>query len=306
MKLLVVGSSNTDMVVKTKNMPIPGETVLGGDFGMHFGGKGANQAVCAKKLGMDTGFITCLGNDIFGQNTIDYFKSLGLNIDKINIPEGVASGVALITVDEKGENSIVVAGGANNCLLPEHIEDAKDYINGFDGVLVQFEIPMETVLKTIEIAHDLGKFVAVNPAPANTIPDKYFPMIDVLIPNRNEARQLLGMAPDDESLSPEELAGKLKEKGVRNAVITLGTKGSLIATEKGNYSVDSYKVKAEDTTGAGDSYCASFVCACLWGKDLEEAGKFATAVSAIKVTKMGAQNTPTLKECEDFIKQMNK
>lgn len=300
MKLLVVGSSNTDMVVKTDKMPIPGETVLGGKFTMAKGGKGANQAVCAAKLGMKTGFITGLGNDVFGRNTIDYFEKLGLDISRINISENDASGVALITVDGTGENSIVVAPGANSSLSPDFIENCRDYINEFDGVLVQFEIPMETVAKTVETAHRLGKFVAVNPAPANVLGEEYFKCIDVLIPNRNEARQLLGMAPDDESLSVEELAEKLKEKYIRNVVITLGTKGSYISCKEGNFYVDSHKVKAADTTGAGDSYCAAFVCGILEGKSYKEAGEFASKVSAIKVTRMGAQNTPSKEEVRSY------
>ncbi|MBQ0105415.1 MAG: ribokinase [Armatimonadetes bacterium] len=300
MSLLVVGSANTDMVVKTEKMPLPGETVLGGEFSMHFGGKGANQAVCAQKLGMKTGFYTRLGEDVFGHNTLDYLNGLGIDTSRTELMRGVSSGVALITVDSTGENSIVVAGGANKGVLPLEIEYSRDYINSFDGLLVQFEIPMKSVITAVELAHNMGKFVAVNPAPANVLPERYFPMIDVLIPNRGEARQLLGMAPDDETLQTEDLARKLREKGVKNVVITLGSQGSYISSKEGDFYINSYPVNAVDTTGAGDAYCAAFVCACLWGKSMREAGEFASKVSALKVTKMGTQNTPTREEAEKF------
>lgn len=296
MKLLVIGSSNTDMVVKTDTMPIPGETVMGGKFSMNFGGKGANQAVCAAKLGMETGFLTKLGNDVFGANTLKYFNELGLNTSKIELKDNVASGVALITVDKTGENSIVVASGANDLLSPEDIENAKDFIKEYVGILLQCEIPIETVLKSIEIGKELGKLIVLNPAPVKNIPDEYFKMVDIIMPNTNESRQLLGLAPDDDTLSPSELASKLIEKGVKNVVITLGTKGSYIKGEEGEFQVNAYKVKALDTTGAGDSYCASLTCAYLKGKSLKEASDFASRVSAIAVTRMGAQTTPSLEE----------
>ncbi len=296
MKLLVVGSSNTDMVVKTSKMPVPGETVLGGDFRMVPGGKGANQAVCAQKLGMETGFYTRLGNDLFGQNALEYYKNLGIDTRKIELLPQVPSGVALITVDETGENSIVVASGANNAVLPMDVEYARDYINEFDGLLVQFEIPIKAVTTAIEVAYQRKKFIVVNPAPAKKIGERYFKMIDVLIPNRGEARQLLGMAPNDESKSPEELAHLLRDKGAKNVVITLGTQGSFVSSQEGDFYVDCVKVNAVDTTGAGDAYCAALTCACLWGKTLKEACEFASLVSAIKVTRMGAQSSPTMEE----------
>ena len=295
-KLLVVGSSNTDMVVKTKKMPVPGETVLGGDFCMNQGGKGANQAVCARKLGMNVGFYTRLGRDVFGQNALKYYKDLGIDTRKIELLPQVQSGVALITVDETGENSIVVASGANNAVLPLDVEYARDYINEFDGLLVQFEIPLNAVTTAIEIAYQQGKFIVVNPAPAKPVKERYFKMIDILFPNRGEARQLLGMAPDDDSKSPEELAHSLRDKGVKNVVITLGTQGSFVSGEEGDFHVDCVKVNAVDTTGAGDAYCAALTCGCLWGKSLKEACEFASLVSALKVTKMGAQSSPTMEE----------
>ncbi|MBQ7256970.1 MAG: ribokinase [Abditibacteriota bacterium] len=298
MKLVVVGSANTDMVVKTKKMPIPGETVLGGDFCMNQGGKGANQAVCARKLGMDVGFYARLGRDIFGENALKYYKELGIDTQKIELIPTSPSGVALITVDEKGENSIVVASGANSAVLPLDVEYAKDYINEFDGLLVQFEIPLKSVTTAIEVAYQRGKFIVVNPAPAKEINDRYFKMMDVLIPNRGEARQLLGMAPDDDSKTPEELAHLLRDKGAKAVVITLGTEGSFVSSQEGDFHVDCVKVNVVDTTGAGDAYCAALTCGCLWGKTLKEACEFASLVSALKVTKMGAQSSPTMEEVE--------
>ncbi len=296
MKLLVVGSANTDMVVKTQKMPIPGETVLGGDFCMNQGGKGANQAVCAKKLGMDVGFYTRLGRDVFGENALKYYNELGIDTQKVELIPNIPSGVALITVDEKGENSIVVASGANNAVLPLDVEYARAYINEHDGLLVHFEIPIKSVTTAIEVAYQREKFIVVNPAPAKQINDRYFKMIDVLIPNRGEARQLLGMAPDDESKSPEELAHLLRDKGAKAVVITLGTEGSFVSSQEGDFHIDCVKVNAVDTTGAGDAYCAALTCGCLWGKTLKEACEFASLVSALKVTKMGAQSSPTMEE----------
>ncbi|MBP5094149.1 MAG: ribokinase [Abditibacteriota bacterium] len=300
-KIVIIGSSNTDMVAKTKRMPGPGETVVGGTFGMVAGGKGANQAVCAARLGCDTAFVCCVGDDVFGEKALAGFKAEGLDISRAKTVKGVSSGVALIIVDEGAENSIVVAPGANDALTPEVVDEAADLIKEADILLVQFEIPMESVERAIEIAHEAGTKVVVNPAPANVLSKKALSMTDVIVPNQYEAVQILGK--DKDSLtSPADTAAELKALGVGAVVITLGSKGVFVSGPEGDASVPARKVKAVDTTGAGDCFTASMVCALSEGKSLKEAADFGVRASALSVTEFGAQpSMPTRKEVEDFL-----
>lgn len=286
-KIVVIGSTNTDMTAFCDRMPLPGETVFGNDFVTGPGGKGANQAVAAKRLGGNVSFICKVGNDIFGENTIRHFKEEGLDTEMIMF-SAKPSGVALITVDKGAENSIVVASGANNDYTTEDIEKCKPAIEGCDILLMQLEIPVHAVLRAAKIGHDLGKFVVLNPAPACEIPEEMFGYLSLFIPNETELEKYSGMPVNDED-SAWAAAKYLMNKGVGNIIVTMGSKGSLICRGNSKVFVKARKVEAVDTTGAGDCYCGALCVALSEGKDLEEAAEFATKASALSVQKAGAQ-----------------
>ena len=304
-KILVIGSTNTDMTAFCDRMPLPGETVFGNDFVTGPGGKGANQAVAAKRLGGEVSFICKVGNDIFGDNTIRHFEDEGFDT-KYVMRSSKPSGVALITVDKDAENSIVVASGANNDYTEEDIRKCRKAIEDCDILLMQLEIPVPAVLEAARIGHELGKTVVLNPAPASDIPEEMFQHISLFIPNETELQKYSGMLVKDEE-SAAAAAGKLMSMGVGNIIVTMGSKGSLICRkEEGAFSgkpvttfVKATKVEAVDTTGAGDCYCGSLCVALSEGLGLKEAAEFASKASALSVKKPGAQNAmPYRKELD--------
>lgn len=287
-KILVIGSTNTDMTAFCPKMPVPGETVLGNDFTMGPGGKGANQAVAAKRLGGDVSFICKVGKDIFGENTIRHFKEEGLDTSGVMI-SSKPSGVALITVDKDAENCIVVASGANNDYTEVDIRSCSDIIDGCDILLMQLEIPVPAVLEAARLGHKAGKFVVLNPAPACELPEEIFGYLSLFIPNETELTRYSGMEVNDEKTA--EIAAKcLMDKGVGNIIVTMGSKGSLICQDGGSVFVKARKVEAVDTTGAGDCYCGALCVALSEGRNLIEAAEFATKAAAQSVRKAGAQN----------------
>ena len=287
-KILVIGSTNTDMTAFCPKMPVPGETVLGNDFTMGPGGKGANQAVAAKRLGGDVSFICKVGKDIFGENTIRHFKEEGLDTAGVMI-SSKPSGVALITVDKDAENCIVVASGANNDYTEEDIRSCSDMIDGCDILLMQLEIPVPAVLEAARLGHKAGKFVVLNPAPACELPEEIFGYLSLFIPNETELAKYSGMEVNDEQTAAK-AAKCLMDKGVGNIIVTMGSKGSLICQEGGSVFVKARKVEAVDTTGAGDCYCGALCVALSEGRNLTEAAGFATKAAAQSVRKAGAQN----------------
>lgn len=287
-KILVIGSTNTDMTAFCPKMPVPGETVLGNDFTMGPGGKGANQAVAAKRLGGDVSFICKVGKDIFGENTIRHFKEEGLDTSGVMI-SSKPSGVALITVDKDAENCIVVASGANNDYTEEDIRSCSDMIDGCDILLMQLEIPVPAVLEAARLGHKAGKFVVLNPAPACELPEEIFGYLSLFIPNETELAKYSGMEVNDEQ-SAAKAAKCLMDKGVGNIIVTMGSKGSLICHDGGSVFVKARKVEAVDTTGAGDCYCGALCVALSEGRNLTEAAEFATKAAAQSVRKAGAQN----------------
>ncbi|MCL4500077.1 MAG: ribokinase [Chloroflexi bacterium] len=287
------------MVVKAEKIPHGGETVLGDSFIMVPGGKGANQAVCAAKLGADVTFIAKIGSDVFGEMSLENFRKVGIDTNYVSKDPSTPSGVALITVDHQAENAIVVAPGANGTLSPEDVDRAKDVIASADAVLLQFEIPMETVAHTINLANSLGKRVVLNPAPIRPFPSDVLCKADVLVPNQHEAAQLLGKAGTGASLDPESAARQLQELGVDSVVITLGSKGAYIAGEGVSEFIEPITVRAVDTTAAGDAFTASLTLGLAEGLDIVSAARFAAKVAAISVTRMGAQSSlPTREEVE--------
>lgn len=288
--ILVIGSSNTDMVVKTKRFPAPGETIVGGDFYMFAGGKGANQAVAAVRMGSSVTLVCKVGNDIFGKKAIAGFEQEGINTKYVFIDPEKASGVALITVNEYGENEIVVASGANATLSPQDIEQLTAVFETSDIVLAQLEIPLETVEHIIKKAAILGKKVILNPAPAQVLPESIYKDLFLITPNETEAAILTGVTFDNET-SLAHIASSLLKKGVANVLITLGAKGAYFQNAKQQFIVPAPRVKAIDTTAAGDVFNGALAVAIAEGMDWEKAITTACQAGALSVTRMGAQNS---------------
>jgi len=298
-KIVVIGSSNTDMVVKTERIPAPGETMLGGEFVMVPGGKGANQAVAAARLGADVTFVARVGDDAFGRTAIQNFEREGINTSFIVTDPRAASGIALIIVDKNGENSIAVAPGANMRLTPDDVLKARGAIEQADIVVLQFEVPMETVEAGVRLAKECGAKVLVNPAPAAKAPPGILPMTDVLTPNRIEAATLLNSSREED---PSRLAGELLQSGVGAAIITLGSDGVLIGQSGERGWIPAVKVDAVDTTAAGDAFTGALAVGLADGSDLKSAAQFAVYAAAASVTRMGAQSSlPTREEVEKLI-----
>lgn len=289
-KIIVVGSSNTDMVIRTERLPGPGETILGGDFIMNPGGKGANQAVAARRLGAKVAFVCRLGADMFGDKAVDGYLEEGIDVSYISRDVNKSSGIALITVDSHAENCIVVASGANASLSAADIDNAVKAVADSDIMLLQLESPMETVEYAAKVAKGLGVKVILNPAPApkEGIPDAVLENVDLIIPNSTEAEMLSGIHITDYE-SASEAAKEISAKGISQVIITLGAKGSLVFDNGEEAVVPSVKVKAVDTTAAGDTFCGAVAVALSEGKALAEAAGFAAKASALTVTRMGAQ-----------------
>ena len=288
--LVVVGSSNTDMVIKTHHLPVPGETILGGNFFMNPGGKGANQAVAAQRLGGKVTLICKTGNDIFGSQSVKGFNEEGINTNFIITDVENPSGVALITVDKNGENCIVVASGANATLNPANLTNCMDTLYDASIILMQLEIPLETVNFVADTAKPLGIKVILNPAPACELSPELLKNIWMITPNEKEAEMLSGVPVTDES-SAQEAAKIIMDKGVEIVIITLGSKGAFVATKELNQLVATSKVDAIDTTAAGDVFNGALAVGILEDMPLLDAVKFACSAAAISVTRMGAQSS---------------
>src|SRR5664280_71586 len=297
-KILVIGSSNTDMVIKTEKMPLPGETILGGTFLMNPGGKGANQAVAAARLGGKVTFITKRGNDLFGNQAVGLFMREGIDTQYIVKDKELPSGVALITVDAEGENSIVVAPGSNSNLLPEDISLKLMKTGKCAILLLQLEIPVKTVEYAVHKASEYGIKVILNPAPAATLPDDLFKHIWLITPNETEAEMLTGIRVHDIP-SADGAAESFRKKGVQNVIITLGSAGAYVKSDKFTGMVPALKVDAVDTTAAGDVFNGALAVVIAEGKGFGEAVLFANKAAAISVTRLGAQaSAPYRKEID--------
>ncbi|NLS95710.1 MAG: ribokinase [Planctomycetaceae bacterium] len=299
-RIVVVGSVNTDMVVKSERIPGPGETVTGGTFVMPAGGKGANQAVAAARLGVQVTLVARVGDDMFGRQAIENFKEEGILTDHVVLDPDNATGVALILVDQAGENCISVAPGANFAITTADVDAAADVIRKADVVLLQLEIPMAVVEHTAALAAEAGVPVILDPAPAAPLPAGLLPNVSVLTPNESEAERLTGIAVTDEA-SARQAAGKLLEAGARHVIITLGTKGALVQGPDLDALVPSFEVQAVDSTAAGDAFNGGLAAALASGDVLEDAVRQAAMVGALSVTKMGAQpSLPTAEELQTF------
>jgi ribokinase len=298
--IVVIGSSNTDMVVKSDHLPAPGETVLGGVFQMIPGGKGANQAVAAARLGGQVSFLAKVGNDSFGTEAKAGFEKHGIDTSLILIDNQTPSGVALIMVDEKGENSISVALGANNELSPKDIIDADPAIKASNFLLIQLEIPIAVVEKALELANQHKTRVILNPAPAQELSEKLLSNVDIITPNESEAKLLTGVEVSDLD-SARKAAQILRNKGIPIVIITMGVQGAYVKSEALDELVPGIKVNAVDTTAAGDTFNGALTVALAEQLNLKEAILFANRAAAYSVTKMGAQTSaPTKQEVENL------
>ncbi|MGK5018713.1 ribokinase [Janthinobacterium sp. 61] len=293
--IVVIGSINMDLVLRVPRMPLPGETLTGGAFRTIPGGKGANQAVaCARLSGKVAGaqqvaMVGCVGDDAFGATLRAALVGDGIIDSHITTLPGVASGIASILVDDNGQNSIVIAGGANDLLSPAHIDAAQGLIEQADIVVLQLETPMATVVHAIKLARSMGKTVVLNPAPAASLPDGVLELVDYLIPNEIEAAMLAGVSP--EGADAKDLAAALQKLGSDNVIITLGSKGVHAALYGGDYTFPADVVQAVDTTAAGDTFIGGFVAGLASGMDEAEAIQQGQRAAAWSVTKPGAQTS---------------
>ena len=294
-KIIVIGSSNVDMVVRTSHLPAPGETILGGEFLMNQGGKGANQAVAIKRLGGNLIFMAKLGNDVLGRQSVGYFKKEGIDTRYIALDEDSASGVALISVDDHAENSIVVASGANMLLNEQDVDKMLEEMCEGDILLMQLEIPLQTVEYAARKAFGKGVKVVLNPAPARSLPKELFRHLYMVTPNRIEAEMLTGIKIANDA-DVEKVAEEICAMGVKNVIITLGSKGCLIREEGVSYRIDAFKVEPVDTTAAGDTFNGALCVGLSEGMDLKQAAVMASKASSIAVTRMGAQSSIPYRE----------
>ena len=298
-KIIVIGSSNTDMVVRSKSLPRPGESVIGGDFMMAGGGQGANQAIAVARMGHKVIFSAAVGRDLFGDAAVDGYKNFGVDTSYI-VRKDTPSGIALIMVDSQAQNSISVALGANNCLTVEDVMPALEQISAGDIVLLQLEIPMETVDACVAVAAEKGARVVLNPAPAAVVSEKTLSKLYLITPNQTEAQTLTGIEVTD-GVSATEAAAALCAKCGKRVVITMGGQGSFLYEDGKGEIIPALKVDAVDTTAAGDVYNGALCAAIAEGMELNDALKFASKAAAISVTRVGAQpSVPSREEVDNF------
>jgi ribokinase len=296
--VLVIGSSNTDLIIKVARIPKPGETILGGEFVRAAGGKGANQAVAAARAGGSVTFIARVGRDANGEQAVAGFAADGINVKHVVCDAVRPSGVALILVDQNGENSIAVASGANDKLSPADVRKAKSAFRRARVVLLQLETPLPTVMAAAQLAAAAGVRVVLNPAPARSLPAQLLKRIYLLTPNESEAELLTGVVVSNEATAAR-AADKLLARGVQNVIITMGARGAFVTGKEARQFILALKVNAVDATGAGDTFNGALVVALAEGLPLLAAAQFASAAAAISVTRFGAQpSAPTRREIE--------
>lgn len=295
-KIIVVGSINMDLVTSTNRIPAVGETVIGDAFHTTPGGKGANQAMAAARLGAEVTMVGAVGDDAFGEAAMNNLKQQGIGTDAIRIVEGCSTGIAAITVSD-GDNSIIVVTGANHSITPTVIEAQEEILKNSNMLLVQLEIPLDSVIRAVQLAKKHNIRTILNPAPIQPLPMELLEMVDYLTPNEHE--QTLLFASTDGSVKQLE---RLKEK----CIVTKGSKGVMLYQNGEEILIPGVEVEAVDTTGAGDSFNGALAFALCQGKSVEEACRFANVVGAISVTKFGAQaGMPTMEEVEGFLRTHN-
>jgi len=300
-KIVVIGSSNVDLLMKMDHLPEKGETVTDAEFFQVYGGKGANQAVAAARAGGNVAFVNSVGEDAYTPQMVQNYKNDGIDTRYVFQEKGIASGHALIMIGGEGMNYLSVAPGANYKLTPQKIDEALPVFDEAAMIVMQYEIQEETIKYVIDLANNKNIPVLWNCAPARAFDLSYIPKINILVLNEVEAGFLAEMTVETEA-DAEKAAQKLVDRGVEKVIITLGSKGAFVVTKTEKVSVPSFKVEAVDTTAAGDTFCGAFAVALVEGKSLKEALQFASAAAAISVTRMGAQpSAPTRKEIDEFL-----
>jgi ribokinase len=301
--IIVFGSINMDLVTKTPRLPIAGETIQGYEFFTAAGGKGANQAVAAARLGIPTQMVGRLGNDDFGRRLLAELHSTGVGTDGVLVDEATSSGVAVITVDDRAENNIVIVAGANGRLNEVDVERLRNYLTGAAALLMQFEIPMSTVQLAAQAARQVGVPVILDPAPARDIPAELYPLVDIITPNQLEASQLVGFTVDGQETAAKASA-ELRQRGVGIAIVKLGAQGVFCATAEETFFVPAFPVEAVDTVAAGDAFNGGLAAALAQGLSLRDAIAWGAAAGALSATKTGAQpSLPDRKTFEAFLKE---
>lgn len=302
MDIAVIGSNNVDLISYIDRMPEQGETLEAPSFSMGCGGKGANQAVAAAKLGSKVMMVTKVGDDIFADNTIQNLERYGIDTEFTNKVPGSSSGVAPIFVDPDSHNRILIIKGANKYLLPEDVDKAADKLKTCSLIVLQLEISLETVYRAIEFGNEHGIPVILNPAPAaKNLDFNYVCKCDFFVPNESELEILTGM-PVSTVEQIKAAAASLVDKGVKNVIVTMGSRGVMWVTKSGAHTVDSFKVEAVDTTGAGDAFIGCFAHYYVQNKDVLQSINMATAFAALSVTKRGTQNSyPSVEEVSLFL-----
>jgi ribokinase len=293
--IAVVGSANIDLTTFTDDYPRPGETIFGREFSLGFGGKGANQAVAARKCGADVAMVARVGDDLFGEATLRNFNEIGIDTTHVRITPGVSTGVAPILVDSSGQNRIIVVKGANDRLCPADIDAASDLLSRAQIIVLQLEVPLETVYHTLRIAHARGIKTILNPAPAQRLDVRAASLADYIIPNETEAEALSGIAVRDLA-SARESAARLLDSGWRRVIVTLGANGSLLAGAEGTHQVAPFEVKPIDTTGAGDAFIGSLAHFLSSGLDELEAISRANLYAALSTLAIGTQKSFAMSE----------
>ncbi len=302
-KLTVLGSVNADHVISVPHFAKPGETLTGSNYHIAYGGKGANQAVAAARLGANIDFVACIGDDDIGQAMKKAFAQDGMNTDAVVEIKNKMTGIAMIQVSASGENSIVISAGANAYLNEDIIDTFADKIIQADALLMQLETPLSAVISAAKLAKSSHTQVILNPAPAQALPDELLTLLDMITPNETETEILTGVKVVDEQ-SAQQAAQVFHQKGIKTVLITLGSKGVYVS-QQGQTSeiVAGFRVEAKDTTAAGDTFNGALMTALLEDKPLAEAIRFAHAAAAISVTRQGAQpSIPTREETLNFLK----
>jgi len=289
-RIAVVGSANVDLTTFSDKFPRPGETIFGQKFDLGFGGKGANQAVAARLCGADVLMVAKVGNDLFGEATVKNFASLGIDTSHVRIVDGVSSGVAPIFVEPNGQNRIIVVKGANDLLKPADVDAATDALKKVQTIVLQFEIPMETIAYTVQFARKNGIRCIVNPAPAQPIDAKQLNAADYFIPNESEAEVITGL-PVHSVEEAKKCAGTLLQQGFRKVILTLGGRGALLASPEGSDLIAPFAVAPVDTTGAGDAFIGSFAVFLAAGLPEQEAVTRANLYAALSTTHVGTQKS---------------
>lgn len=301
--LTILGSINADHLIQVPHFPNPGETLAGRNYQVVYGGKGANQAVVAARLGANVNFIACVGDDDIGREMKLAFAQEGINTAAIFAVPQTRTGIAMIQVAESGENSIVISAGANACLTAESVQSCAAQIQQGDALLMQLETPLEGVIYAAKLAKQAGKRVILNPAPAQKLPDELLAQLTMITPNETEAAILTGVNVVDYQ-SAVQSARVFHQKGVETVLITLGAKGVFVSHHQTQAIIPSFRVQAKDTTAAGDTFNGALITALLEEKSLTEAITFAQAAAAISVTRLGAQTSiPSRQETLDFLAQ---